>query len=251
MDKDLKLEDCQLMFGDCLERMKEIPDNSIDMILCDLPYGVTARNKWDCVIPFEKLWEHYERIIKENGVIVLTATQPFTTDLIQSNRKLFKYSLVWSKSQVTGFLNAKKQPLRSHEDILVFYQKQPTYNPKMVKGKRVLKSTGGDSTNYGKFTYKPHYSEWYYPKSIIEIPQKRFKGGHPTQKPVALLEYLIRTYTNENNLVLDNCMGSGSTGVACVNTNRKFIGIELDEKYYDISCKRIKDAISEKKQLLF
>ena len=229
----------ELMQGDCLELMKEIPDKSIDMILCDLPYGVTARNKWDCVIPFEKLWEQYARVIKENGAIVLTATQPFTTDLIQSNRKLFKYSLVWSKSQVTGFLNAKKQPLRSHEDILVFYNKQPTYNPKMVKGKRVLKSTGGDSTNYGKFTYKPHYSEWYYPKSIIEIPQKRFKGGHPTQKPVALLEYLIKTYTNEGELVLDNCMGSGSTGVACVNTNRRFIGMELDETYFNIAKERI------------
>lgn len=222
--------------------MKDIPDKSIDMILCDLPYGVTARNKWDCVIPFEKLWEQYKRVIKENGAIVLTATQPFTTDLIQSNRKCFKYSLVWSKGQVTGFLNAKKQPLRSHEDILVFYQKPPTYNPEMTKGKKVLKSTGCDSTNYGKFTYKPHYSEWYYPKSIIEIPQKRFKGGHPTQKPVELMEYLIKTYTNEGETVLDNCMGSGTTGVACKNLNRNFIGIELDEKYFDIAQKRIKAA---------
>ena len=157
---------------DCLEGMKRIPDGSVDMILCDLPYGVTARNKWDFVIPFERLWEQYKRVIKENGAVVLTAMQPFTTDLIQSNRKMFKYSLVWNKSQVTGFLNAKKQPLRSHEDILLFYKKQPTYNPAMVKGKRVLKSTGVDSTNYGKFTYKPHFSEWFYPKSIIEIPQK-------------------------------------------------------------------------------
>jgi site-specific DNA-methyltransferase (adenine-specific) len=233
------MEKIQLMQGDCLELMKGIADKSVDMILCDLPYGVTARNKWDCVIPFEKLWEQYERVVKERGAIVLTATQPFTTDLIQSNRKWFKYSLVWSKSQVTGFLNAKKQPLRSHEDILVFYQKQPTYNPKMVIGKRVLKSTGGDSTNYGKFTYKPHYSEQYYPKSIIEIPQKRFKGGHPTQKPVELMEYLVKTYTNEGETVLDNCMGSGSTGVAAVNCNRNFIGIELDKTYFNIAKERI------------
>ena len=233
------MEKIKLMQGDCLELMKGIADKSVDMILCDLPYGVTARNKWDCVIPFEKLWEQYERVIKESGAIVLTATQPFTTDLIQSNRKRFKYSLVWNKSQVTGFLNAKKQPLRSHEDILVFYQKQPTYNPEMVKGKRVLKSTGGDSTNYGKLTYKPHYSEWYYPKSIIDIPQKRFKGGHPTQKPIELMEYLVKTYTNEGEIVLDNCMGSGSAGVACVNTNRRFIGIELDETYFNIAKERI------------
>ena len=231
---------------DCLEGMKRIPDKSIDMILCDLPYGVTARNKWDFVIPFERLWEQYKRVIKENGAVVLTATQPFTTDLIQSNRKMFKYSLVWNKSQVTGFLNAKKQPLRSHEDILLFYKKQPTYNPAMVKGKRVLKSTGWDSTNYGKFTDKPHYSEWYYPKSIIEIPQKRFKSGHPTQKPVALFEYLIKTYTNEGETVLDNCIGSGTTAIACINTNRNYIGFELDKHYCDIANERIQKALAEK-----
>ena len=159
---------------------------------------------------------------------------------------MFKYSLVWNKSQVTGFLNAKKQPLRSHEDILLFYKKQPTYNPAMVKGKRVLKSTGGDSTNYGKFTYKPHYSEWYYPKSIIEIPQKRFKSGHPTQKPVALMEYLIRSYTNEGETVLDNCIGSGTTAIACINTNRNYIGFELDKHYCDIANERIQKALAEK-----
>ena len=224
---------------DCLEGMKRIPDKSIDMILCDLPYGVTARNKWDTIIPFEPLWAEYERIIKDNGAIVLTASQPFTADLIQSNRKMFKYSLVWNKSQVTGFLNAKKQPLRSHEDILLFYKKQPTYNPAMVKGKRVLKSTGGGSTNYGKFTYKPHYSEWYYPKSIIEIPQKRLKSGHPTQKPVALMEYLIKTYTNDGETVLDNCIGSGTTAIACINTNRNYIGFELDKQYCEIANERI------------
>ena len=155
---------------DCIEGMKLIPDKSIDMILCDLPYGMT-QCKWDSVIPFELLWEQYKRIIKPNAAIVFTSMQPFTTDLIQSNRKMFRYSLVWSKNEVTGFLNAKKQPLRSHEDILVFYQKQPTYNPKMTQGKKVLKATGRDSSNYDTFTFKPHYSELYYPKSIIEIPQ--------------------------------------------------------------------------------
>lgn len=232
-----------LMLGDCLERMKEIPDGIVDMVLTDPPYGTTAC-KWDSIIPLEPMWERLKRVIKPNGAIVMTASQPFTTDLIQSNRKWFKYSLVWSKSQVTGFLNAKKQPLRSHEDILVFYQKQPTYNPKMVKGKRVLKSTGGDSTNYGKFTYKPHYSDQYYPKSIIEIPQNRFKGGHPTQKPVELMEYLIKTYTNGGETVLDFTMGSGTTGVACVNLNRNFIGIEKDENYFNIAQTRIEQAIA-------
>jgi site-specific DNA-methyltransferase (adenine-specific) len=224
---------------DCIEGMKLIPDKSVDMILCDLPYG-TTQNRWDSIIPFELLWEQYKRIIKPNAAIVLTSMQPFTTDLIQSNRKMFRYSLVWSKSQVTGFLNAKKQPLRSHEDILVFYQKQPTYNPKMTQGKKVLKTTGKGSMNYEKFTYKPHYSEWYYPKSIIEIPQQRVKGGHPTQKPVALFEYLIKTYTNEGETVLDNCMGSGTTAVACINTNRNYIGFELSEEYCKIAEERIK-----------
>ena len=145
-----------------------------------------------------------------------------------------------------GISKRKKQPLRSHEDILVFYQKQPTYNPKMVKGKKALKSTGGDSTNYGKSACNPHYSEWYYPKSIIEIPQKRFKGGHPTQKPVELMEYLIRTYTNKGETVLDNCMGSGTTAIACINTNRNYIGFELDKHYCDIANERIHTAVQDK-----
>ena len=230
-----------LMHGDCLELMKLIPDKSVDMILCDLPYG-TTRNKWDAVIPFDCLWEFYERIIKDNGAIVLTAAQPFTSRLIVSNLNLFKYSWIWDKSQVTGFLNAKKQPLRQHEDICVFYRKQCTYNPLMTIGKKQLKRTGGKSDNYGKYTYMPHYSEWYYPKTILNFPQQRTKGGHPTQKPVELLEYLIKTYTNDGETVLDNTMGSGSTGVACVNTNRNFIGIELDDKYFEIAKQRIEEA---------
>lgn len=233
--------DIELMQGDCLELMQTIPDKSIDMVLCDLPYG-TTQNKWDTMISLDGLWSAYSRIVKDSGAIVLTAAQPFTSVLITSQLRLFKYVWVWDKSQVTGFLNAKKQPLRRHEDVCVFYKKQCTYNPVMRDGKKQLKATGSKSSNYGKYTYKPHYSELYYPTTIINFPQQRVKGGHPTQKPVALLEYLIRTYTNEGETVLDNCMGSGSTGVACVNTNRSFIGIELDAGYFKIAEKRIADA---------
>ena len=203
-----KLEINKIYNIDCLEGMKEIKDGSIDMILCDLPYG-TTRNKWDSIIPLDKLWKQYERIIKPNGAIVLTAAQPFTSKLTISNLDNFKYSWVWSKNQVSGFLNAKKQPLREHEDILVFYSKQCTYNPQMIKGKMQLKNTGGKSDNYNDFVAQPHYSDEYYPKTILNFPLQRFKGGHPTQKPVALFEYLIKTYTNEGDLVLDNCIVTG------------------------------------------
>lgn len=228
---------------DCLEGMKEIPDKSIDMILCDLPYGVTSRNKWDCIIPYEELWEQYNRIIKDNGAIVLHCQQPFTTGLIQSNIQNFKYIWVWYKHQVSGFLNAKKQPLRNCEDIAVFYKKQCTYNPQMVKGKMQLKNTGGDSKNYNKFEAQPHYSDEYYPTTFLDFPLQRFKGGHPTQKPVELEEYLIKTYTNEGELILDNCIGSGTTAIACINTNRQYIGFELDTNYYEIARNRIAEAL--------
>ena len=235
----------ELLQGDCLELMDNIPTGTVDMVLCDLPYGVTSRNKWDSIIPFEQLWEQYHRVVKENGAIVLNCQQPFTTKLISSNIKEFKYCWVWYKKQTTGFLNAKKQPLRNCEDIAVFYKKQPTYNPEMRKGKKVLKNTGGDSTNYNKLTYMPHYSEMYYPTTLLEIPLPRFKGGHPTQKPVALCEYLIKTYTNENEVVLDNCMGSGTTGVAALNLCRKFIGIEKDKQWFDVANDRItKELVS-------
>ncbi len=240
----IEIDEITLWQGDCLELMKAIPNESVDMILCDLPYGVTSRNQWDCIIPFEKLWEAYHRVVKDNGAIVLNCQQPFTTQLISSNLKEFKYCWVWYKKQTTGFLNAKKQPLRNCEDIAVFYKKQPTYNPEMRKGKRVLKNTGGGSTNYNDFTYMPHYSEMYYPTTLLEIPLPRFKGGHPTQKPVPLCEYLIKTYTNEGETILDNCMGSGTTGVACVNTNRRFIGIELNEQYFKTAEERINHAKS-------
>lgn len=240
---DIKTEEVWLMFGDCLERMKEIPDGSADMILCDLPYG-TTQNKWDSVIPFDALWEHYWRVLRPNGAVILTAAQPFTAALIMSQVGSFKYQWVWEKSQAVGHLNAWKQPMRKHEDICVFYQKQPTYNPQITdKPKENIRpQTGRTKTtnNYGKhelnvFKCPPDKSM---PSSVLKFANAQ-KTVHPTQKPVALMEYLIRTYTNEDDTVLDNTMGSGTTGVACRNTNRKFIGIEMDPTYYGIACGRI------------
>lgn len=228
--------------GDCLELMKEIPDESIDMILCDLPYG-TTRNKWDSIIPLDKLWEQYERIIKDNGAIVLFSQMPFTAELVHSNLKMFKYEWVWEKDNGTGFLNAKKMPLKIHENILVFYKNLPTYNPQMRTGFKPYKCIQGrHSSNYGAYDggQVTESNGERYPIDIVKF--KKESGHHPTQKPVALLEYLIRTYTNEGEVVLDNCMGSGSTGVACVNTNRHYIGFELDEKYFDIACQRLDEA---------
>ena len=229
--------------GDCLELMKDIPDESIDMILCDLPYG-TTKNKWDSVIPLNKLWKSYERIIKDNGAIVLFSQMPFSAELVHSNLKLFKYEWILQKDNGTGFLNAKKMPLKIHENILVFYKKLPLYNPQMRTGFKPYKcKQGRHSTNYGAYE-QGHITESNgerYPIDIIKF--KKDSGLHPTQKPVELLEYLIKTYTNENETVLDNCMGSGSTGVACVNTNRNFIGYELDEKYFEIAGKRINETM--------
>lgn len=233
----------RLIKGDCLEVMKGIEDKSIDMILCDLPYG-TTQNKWDSVIPLDKLWNQYNRIIKDNGAIVLTSQGIFTAKLILSNEKWFKYKLVWEKSKATNFLNAKKQPLRKHEDICVFYKKQPKYNPQMTagepydKGVRKNQLTG----SYGYFNPVHVKSEGMrYPTDVVYFKTAESEGKvyHSTQKPVNLLEYLIKTYTNENDTVLDSCMGSGTTGVACLNTNRNFIGIEKDDKYFDIAYNRI------------
>ena len=241
------MENIQLYQGDCLEEMKNIPDKSIDMILCDLPYG-TTRNKWDTVIDLDLLWIEYERIIKDNGAIVLFAQVPFNIILGYSNLKLLKYEWIWEKEQGTGHLNAKKMPLKSHENIMVFYKKLPTYNPQMVGNEvRTVKRSGNKSktTNYGDFIeIKESTYIGRYPKDIIKF--NKDKGYHPTQKPVALLEYLIKTYTNEGEIVLDNCMGSGSTGVACININRKFIGIELEEKYFEMAKNRIEEAQNKK-----
>lgn len=230
--------------GDCLELMKDIPDGSVDLILTDLPYGTTVC-KWDTIIPFEPLWEQYERVIKDNGAIVLTASQPFTTKLINSNMGKFKYTLVWDKVGISNPMLAKKQFLRTHEDVCVFYNKQPVYNPQMEQG--VKWSRGGKKTHetetlsgvklINKGSDKTNLK---YPKSILRFSNAdKTKNIHPTQKPVALLEYLIKTYTNEGETVLDNTMGSGSTGIACQNTNRNFIGFELDETYFNIAKERL------------
>lgn len=237
--------DSYIKQGDCLDLMKEIPNKSIDMILCDLPYG-TTKNHWDSLIDLNLLWNQYERIIKDNGAIALFSQQPFTSILTCSNLKIFRYEWIWKKSKSSGFMNAKKMPLKNHENILVFYKKLPTYNPQgIIKGVSVKtgRTRKGNSRNYGKTGCGDKdyiQTQCNYPKDTIEFSNPSNKGHlHPTQKPVALLEYLIKTYTNENEIVLDNCMGSGSTGVACVNTNRDFIGIELDEKYFNIAKERI------------
>lgn len=238
------MRDFELHLGDCLDVMVGMKDNSVDLVLCDLPYG-TTQNKWDTVIPFDLLWEQYMRISK--GAIVLFAAQPFTSLLISSNLKYFKYDWVWEKTKATGHLNAKKQPLRNKEDILVFYKKQPTYNPQMSEGEPYKNKTGKDISgsssmtgSYGKYTNKRNENTGFrYPKQILKFNTVQRNTLHPTEKPVALLEYLVKTYTNEGDSVLDNCMGSGSTGVACKNLNRKFIGIEKDELYFSIAKERI------------
>lgn len=237
----------ELWQGDCLELMKKVHDKSVGMILCDLPYG-TTRCRWDSTIPFEPLWEQYERIIKDNGAIVLFGSQPFTSVLVCSNIKLFKYEWIYEKTQPSGHLNAKRMPMKYHENILVFYKKQPTYNPIKTHGHKRKQSKGqiigaeqvGDGC-YGVQTGANYDSTDRYPKSIqcFSNGLMKQKSVHPTQKPVELLEYMIKTYTNEGDTVLDNCMGSGSTGVACVRTGRSFIGMELDEKYFDIAKQRI------------
>lgn len=240
----------KIYHGDCLEVMKVFPDKVFDMILCDLPYGITAC-KWDTIIPFESLWVQYKRIMKDDGVIVLTASQPFTSALVMSNVKMFKYCWVWHKRRVSNFLNAKKQPLRSTEDICVFYTKQCTYNPQFSERKHkrdfsnmTMKPQSdiyGKQRNYKSVITKDSKA---YPTSLIDIRgivnNEKEKVKHPTQKPVALFEYLIKTYTNKGDLVLDNCIGSGTTAVACVNTNRHFIGIEINCEYIDIAESRLK-----------
>jgi site-specific DNA-methyltransferase (adenine-specific) len=215
--------------------MKTLPDKSVDMILCDLPYGAT-QNKWDSVIPFNLLWEEYARVCK--GAIVLTASQPFTSLLVASNHKWFKYAWVWEKSAATGHLNAKRMPMKLHEDILVFCKGSTPYFPQDLQPFNKTVRRGSNGTNFGD-SGKENLQEFTnYPRSILRYPTDP-KPVHPTQKPVALMEYLIRTYTKENEVVLDNCMGSGSTGIACVNTGRRFIGIERDTNYFNIAQERI------------
>jgi len=245
----------ELYNGDCLEVMKSIPDKCIDMILCDLPYGVT-QNKSDIIIPFEPLWKQYERIIKDKGCITLFAQGIFYIDLVNSNRKLFKYDLVWNKILSSGFLNAKRMPLRKHEQVAIFYKKPPIYNPQMTIGKEPSHSKGTafknkevTNNNYGNFEAVEADTETClkYPTSILTYQKPHPSvAKHRTEKPITLLEYLIKTYTNECNVVLDNCMGSGSTGMACIRNNRNFIGIELDENYFNIAKERIENEIHGK-----
>lgn len=243
-----------LYCGDCLEIMKSIPDGSIDMILCDLPYGVT-QNKKDTAIPFDPLWKQYERIIKDNAAVVLFGQGTFYVDLVNSNRKMFRYDFMWNKELTSGFLNANRMPLRQHEQIAVFYKKLPTYNPQFSTGKP-LHSKGKSykykpmkNQNYGKFGATDDVragSTDKYPTSVLNFAKPHPSVAmHRTEKPIDLLGYLIKTYTNEGDTVLDSCMGSGSTGVACVNTNRRFIGMELDPHYFEIASNRIETAKRE------
>lgn len=238
-----------LIHGDCLEEMKKIPDGSIDLVLTDPPYGTTAC-KWDNVIPFEPMWEQLKRITKKNGAIVLFGSEPFSSMLRVSNLKMFKYDWVWLKDKPSGFLNAKKIPMLSHENVLVFYNKAPEYNPQFWESKPMNTVNYGGNTrsqNYGKYNKVENLRKntiERYPISYLKINTVNGKSKekhHPTQKPVPLLEYLIKTYTNEGETVLDFTMGSGSTGVACLNTNRNFIGIELDKNYFEIAKKRIEE----------
>lgn len=250
----------KLYHGDCLVEMQNIADKSVDMILCDLPYEVLNKGnksaQWDRLIPFELLWKQYYRIIKDNGAIVLFASGMFTAQLMMSNPKIWRYNLVWRKGgRCSGFLNAKRQPLREHEDILVFYKAQPTYNPQMANGAKNHSRGNGEHkmTNrcYGSFNEaEDTISQEKYPRSVLDF-KRPHPPIHPTEKPVELLEYLIKTYTNKGETILDNTMGSGSTGVACVNTGRNFIGIELNDEYFNIASKRIKKAEEDKAGRLF
>tara|TARA_R110002049_G_scaffold13187_1_gene57710 strand:+ start:72 stop:797 length:726 start_codon:yes stop_codon:yes gene_type:complete len=238
----------KLYKGDCLEEMKKIESNSVDAVICDLPYG-TTQNKWDTIIPFDLLWSELNRVVKINGAIVLFGAEPFSSALRISNIKNYKYDWVWKKNLKTGFLNAKKMPLLNNELISVFYRKPPTYNPIMEKRTTVKAGNKKHSTatnNYGDYskTFNDNQTDFIYPSRVIENIKcvhnsSNDKVNHPTQKPVELCEYLIETYTNEGETVLDMTMGSGSTGVACKNIKRDFIGIEMNDKYYDIACKRV------------
>jgi site-specific DNA-methyltransferase (adenine-specific) len=244
------MEKIKLMQGDCLELMKGIADKSVDMILCDLPYG-TTECRWDSVIDEYRLFQEYRRILKDTGTVALTVAFPFGASFILNNKDLFKYDLVWKKSKITDFANAKNKFMRGHENILIFSKgttangsnRKMTYNPQgLVKinktrtNSRAKRSNIGIRDNYNNNVYRQEYTN--YPNTVLEF-QSETSTVHPTQKPVPLFEYLIRTYTNEGETVLDNCMGSGTTGVACLNTNRRFIGIELDETYFNIAKERI------------
>ncbi len=250
-----QLGNIKLYKGDCLELMQDIPDKSIDAIIADLPYGTTAC-KWDIVIPFEPLWEQYNRIIKDNGAIVLFGSEPFSSALRMSNIKQYKYDWVWEKEQGSNYATVKYMPFKVTENISIFASNKCTYNPQMEKGKPYKDNARTRNLEHStKNTIKKEIINLgtRYPRNKLYFQNDTKKGFsfHPTQKPVALMEYLIKTYTNEGETVLDNTMGSGTTGVACINTNRNFIGIEMDENYFAIAEKRINDAITHKQLTLF
>ena len=240
---------------DCLQGMNRVPDKSVDMILCDLPYGITA-NKKDVPIPLDLLWKQYERVIKDNGAIVLFGQGKFYIELVMSNLKLFRYDLVWDKQLTTGFLNANRQPLRRHEQIAVFYKKQPTYNPIKATGKKAHsrgKAENSKNQNYGNFgEFRNETTNDKYPTSIINVAKPApSKQMHRTEKPVAICEWLIRTYTDEHELVMDNCFGSGATAIACMRTRRRFVGFEIDENYFSTTNVRLdseREAINGKEK---
>ncbi len=239
-----------LHHSDMFNILWRIEDQSINLLLTDFPYGTLnkKRNEWDKVIDYDRFWQQVDRICKPNAAIISTAAQPFTSVLTSTNYKDFKYCLVWEKSKATGYLNAKKQPMRAHEDIVVFYKKQPTYNPQMTVGKPYDKGTAvRDAIQYGKQTKAVHVKNTEgtrYPRSVLYFKTAEDEGKlHPTQKPISLYEYLIRTYSNEGDVVLDPCMGSGTTGIACLNTGREFIGIERDEEYYKTAEERLNNHV--------
>lgn len=235
-----------LQHGDCLRLMFDIPENSVDMVCCDMPYGTTAC-KWDTNLPLEMLWHHYKRIVRDDGAIVLFAQTPFDKVLGASNLQMLRYELIWEKTKATGHLNAKKMPMKSHENILVFYKKLPTYNPQKTTGHKPVnnytKHTGdGDCYGKTKIGISGGGATDRYPRSVqVFAHDTQTSNLHPTQKPIALIENLVATYSNEGDTILDNCMGSGTTGKACKNLNRKFIGMELDKKYFDLATKRIQE----------
>ncbi len=238
---------------DCMTGMSRIPSHSIDCIICDLPYGVLNKGnrhaQWDVELPVEDLWKEYRRVIKDNGAIILFGQGMFTANLMTSNPSMWRYNLIWKKgTRSSGFLNANRMPLRNHEDIMVFYKKLPVYHPQMTignknHGRRVTTRSVKNNRCYGVMNMMPTVlTEKKYPLSVIDIPKEHDNFYHPTQKPVALIEYLIKTFTDENALVMDNCMGSGTTGVACMNTGRNFIGFEKEEEYFNIASERIEKA---------
>ena len=236
----------RLFHGDCLLGLSRVGTGTVDLVLCDLPYG-TTNCTWDTVIPFEPLWEQYRRIVKPDGALVLFAAQPFATALINSARTLFRYDLIWEKSSPVGFANSHRQPLRSHEEILVFYKRQPTYNPQglVELEKPIVRRGGRDGSVYRSMSGESVQRYTNYPRSVLHYPNRGERRYHPTQKPVALLEYLIRTYTHPGELVVDNCMGGGSTPAACLNTGRRCMGFEKDEAIYETACRRVRERAAE------